>query len=350
MDFDEALRLLKGGEEGVEEWNRRLEAGEKILRGADLIEADVGGAALKGADLRMARLGGAYLRAVNLDEANLRKASLDEANLRDAFLRRADLREADVRDAFLREAHLSQANLRGALFQGANLRRADLRGAHLNEAECGETVFADVDLSQVIGLEFVRHFGPSVLSTETLFRSSGTIPEAFLRGCGVAEPLIKSLPSLVGAMSPIQFYSCFISYSSEDTRFAERLHADLQSEGVRCWYAPDDLKTGDRFRDRITEAIRGHDRLMLVLTEHSIASDWVGAEVEAALERESREKRTVLFPIRLDEAVMQSQVGWASLIRQTRQIGDFTDWKNHDAYQKSFNRLLMDFRASEESR
>jgi hypothetical protein len=30
MDRDEALRLLKGGEEGVKEWNRRREAGEAI--------------------------------------------------------------------------------------------------------------------------------------------------------------------------------------------------------------------------------------------------------------------------------------------------------------------------------
>ena len=30
MDSDEALRLLKGGPDGVAEWNRRREAGEKI--------------------------------------------------------------------------------------------------------------------------------------------------------------------------------------------------------------------------------------------------------------------------------------------------------------------------------
>jgi len=33
----------------------------------------------------------------------------------------------------------------------------------------------------------------------------------------------------------------FISYSSKDQAFAERLHADLQNKGVRCWFAPHDL-------------------------------------------------------------------------------------------------------------
>jgi hypothetical protein len=52
--------------------------------------------------------------------------------------------------------------------------------------------------------------------------------------------------SLVG--QPFQYYSCFISYSSRDEALAQRLHADLQVDGVRCWFAPEDLKIGDEFR------------------------------------------------------------------------------------------------------
>jgi hypothetical protein len=185
---------------------------------------------------------------------------------------------------------------------------------------------------------------------DTLIRSQGNIPRAFLQGCGVPDALIDYLPSLIGSMGPIQFYSCFISYSSRDQDFADRMHADLQAKGVRCWFDRDDLKIGDKIRQIITEAIRLHDKLMLVLTEHSIASDWVEGEVEAALERERREKRTVLLPIRLDDVIMESPVGWAAHIRQTRHIGDFRGWKVDDGYQKSFDRLLRDLRASEELR
>jgi hypothetical protein len=39
-------------------------------------------------------------------------------------------------------------------------------------------------------------------------------------------------------------------------------------------------------------------------------------------------------------------MAWAEHIRNTRHIGDFTQWKNHDAYQKAFKRLLRDLRAS----
>ena len=148
----------------------------------------------------------------------------------------------------------------------------------------------------------------------------------------------------------IEFYSCFISYSSKDDEFAKRLHADLQQEGVRCWFAPEDLKIGERFRRSIEDAIRLHDKLLLILSEDSVNSTWVEDEVESALEKERKakergEERTVLFPIRLDSAVMETDAAWAASIRRTRHIGDFSAWKDHDAYQVAFQRLLRDLKS-----
>ncbi len=166
----------------------------------------------------------------------------------------------------------------------------------------------------------------------------------------MAESLIRSLPSILNSVEPIQFYSCFISYSSKDQEFAERLFADLQAKGVRCWFAPEHVKPGERFRGVIETAIRIHDKLMVVLTEDSIASDWVEAEVEAALERERIEKRTVLFPLGLDDAVLETPVAGASDIRRRRHINDFTGWKDHDAYQREFARLVRHLNAADSAR
>jgi len=116
---------------------------------------------------------------------------------------------------------------------------------------------------------------------------------------------------------------------------------------VRCWFAPEDLKIGDKFRARIDEAIRYHDKLLLVLSEHSVNSKWVEKEVETAFDKETPD-HTVLFPIRLDEAVMKTDRAWAADIRRTRHIGDFCHWKDLDAYQKAFDRLLQDLKAESE--
>lgn len=116
---------------------------------------------------------------------------------------------------------------------------------------------------------------------------------------------------------------------------------------MRCWFAPEDLKIGDKIRDRIDESIRLRDKLLLVLSENSIASDWVGHEVESALEEEQQSNRIALFPIRLDGAVLDSSKAWAALVRRTRLIGDFTRWKDHGSYQKALERLLRDLKTEE---
>ena len=133
------------------------------------------------------------------------------------------------------------------------------------------------------------------------------------------------------------------TYSSKDQPFTERLYADLQHTGVRCWFAPEDLKTGDKIRHRIDESIRLYDKLLIVLSKHSIGSHWVEHEVEMALAKEQKVQRTVLFPLRLDTAIMDmEQDGWPAEVRHTRHITDFSHWKQHDAYQKALHRLLRD--------
>ena len=63
------------------------------------------------------------------------------------------------------------------------------------------------------------------------------------------------------------------------------------------------MKIGDRFQERIEESIRVFDKVMIVLSDASVQSPWVEREVNSAREREDREKRTILFPIRIGEWV-----------------------------------------------
>ena len=161
--------------------------------------------------------------------------------------------------------------------------------------------------------------------------------KSFFGGAGVPDSIIDAIPSLIGSR-PIDYYSCFISYSRKDQAFAERLYADLQSKGVRCWFGPRDMRIGDEIRPRIDECIRVHDKLLLVLSEILSCQYLVKKEVETAFEREAQQKKLVLFSVLLDETVMHTQEAWAADIRRMRHIGDFTRWKDHDEYQQVFER------------
>ena len=142
----------------------------------------------------------------------------------------------------------------------------------------------------------------------------------------------------------LEFFSCFISYSSQDQQFAERLYCDLQKQGIRCWFAPENLRIGERIRSGIDESIHRCDKLLLILSKHSISSGWVEKEVETAMERERSQRQTMLFPIRLDDTVMGIKSGWAADIRRMRHIGDFRQWEHPELYRRSFERLLRDLK------
>lgn len=153
------------------------------------------------------------------------------------------------------------------------------------------------------------------------------------------SPMISSRP---GAD---QYHSCFISYSHQDEAFVERLYDDLQQQGVRCWYTPHDMRIGDKIRPTIERSIQSHEKLLLVLSEHALESNWVEKEVEMAFEKEYQQKQVMLFPIRLDTAVMETNQAWAADIRRTRHIGDFSRWQDELVYQKALKRLLRDLQA-----
>jgi TIR domain/Pentapeptide repeats (8 copies) len=312
-----------------------------LLREADFREAFLNKANLSAADLFEAFFNKADLSAADLTGANLRKADLTGANLHGVALRGVDLREADLSAANLSGADLSGADLSRANLREANFRRADLREVNLCEVKFIGTTLSDVDLSGCKNLESIRHVTSSSIDIPTLQRS-GPLPLAFLRGVGLPDALIDHLPSLL--QQAIQHYSCFISYSSKDGEFAHRLHADLQDKGVRCWFAPHDMKIGAKILDTLDEAIRLRDKVLLVLSEASIASAWVEDEVTKAFAEERQRGGLVLFPVRLDDVVFATHEAWALKLRNNRNIGDFRAWKDRDAYQRTLERLLCDLR------
>ena len=56
-------------------------------------------------------------------------------------------------------------------------------------------------------------------------------PRRVVRGAGAPEEFITHMKSLVA--NPIEFHSCFISYSTKDQEFAKRLDRDLRNEEKR---------------------------------------------------------------------------------------------------------------------
>lgn len=351
MANPEHLEILK--QQGVEAWNewRREDADVP----PDLLRADLKDRDLSGANLNDVSLNDANLTHANLRHTNLNGARLSGANLYGARLRGASLSGADLRDTNLSGADLRDTNFSGATLIDTNLSRAALSGADFTSAALAFTTFADNDLSEVKGLETVRHLYPSTIGVDTLYKSGGKIPEVFLRGRGVPDDFITFIPSQFGIQQAIQFYSCFISYSTRDEGFARRLYSRMRDAKLRVWFAPEEMKGGQKLYEQIERAIQLHDRLLLVLSESSMQSEWVMNEIQRARETEIREGRRKLFPITIVE--FDKVKAWRrfdadtgkDLAKEVREyfIPDFSNWKEHDSFERAFERLLRDLRAEE---
>jgi hypothetical protein len=79
----------------------------------------------------------------------------------------------------------------------------------------------------------------------------------------------------------------------------------LQTNGVRCWYFPEDAKWGEPVWGQIDRSIYIYDKLVVVCSADSLQSGPVNREIERARQREDRENRHILFPIRIDEYLFE---------------------------------------------
>ena len=213
--------------------------------------------------------------------------------------------------------------------------------------EIDRTNFCEVDLSTVRNVDKCIHRGNSYLDYHTLEKSK-YLPLNFLRGCGLSDNYIDSLPSLF--QQPLQFYYCFISYSTKDQEFAERLFSDLQNAGIRAWYAPHELKAGKKIIDQIDTGIKITDKLLLILSESSIGSEWVKTEITKAQKKKEKSGQQVLFPISITEYDRLKE--WEFYLEgkdMSQEIRDyyllnFENWKDHDEYKRNFERLVESLR------
>ena len=373
-----ALSMANIGEADLHD--TRLE--EADLLGADLHETDLHEADLREADLRDVNLHLANLHEANLSRADLSEADLSEADLSEAKLGEARLRWTNLKGANLSGADFSMANLNGANlcdanlcgvdFTGANLCDANLgganlcltnfRGAELNMANLGEaetfhTSFMNIDLRKIKGLDTINHRGPSEISISTLFRSQGQLCEAFMRGCGVPESMVDYVKSM--SSQPLDYLSCIISHSTRDKKFVDRLNADLQKQGIRCWLCPDTLKMNRYLDQHIDRTNQCCEKMLLIVSESSMKGEWLKNTVSKAVQRETREGQRLLFPVSL---VRQSKIEeWElSDLESGRNLGgelrkyfipSFYGWEqDNDLYKRELNKLVETLKSLESSR
>jgi TolB-like protein/Flp pilus assembly protein TadD len=95
----------------------------------------------------------------------------------------------------------------------------------------------------------------------------------------------------------------FISYASLDTAVANSIVESLESQGLKCWMAPRDVKPGAQYADAIVRAINEAKAVVLVMSSSAVDSAHVAREVERAAS-----KRKPMIPFRVDTAALNPEL------------------------------------------
>ena len=195
----------------------------------------------------------------------------------------------------------------------------------------------------------MSHFwGPlqCFIDLQTLYKSRAKLPATFLRGCGAPESFIARYEALF--REPVDFLSCFISYSHADKRFVQKLHTALSRRGIDCWLDEKRLQPGQELYSELDRGIRSRDKILLICSKSSLTSWWVHNEVAVSLEKEqqsAKELETVshcIIPIDVDGSLGQEtcRLAFGAILR-SRMTSDFRDWeKSEAAFEQALEKLL----------
>ena len=98
-------------------------------------------------------------------------------------------------------------------------------------------------------------------------------------------------------------HDIFISHSSEDKAVADAVCAALESENIRCWIAPRDVRPGQDWPTAILEAIKSSKIMVLIFSENSNNSRQVQKEVSVAVNSEA-----IIIPFKIDNTSFQGSL------------------------------------------
>jgi hypothetical protein len=174
---------------------------------------------------------------------------------------------------------------------------------------------------------------------------------------GLPDEWIAYIPSLV--WDGIQFFSCFISYSSLDKPFALQLFDALQAKGIRCWLDEKQLLPGHDISRELERGIHLWDKFLLCASKNSLTSYWVENEIKTTLGKELllRKERGKpvhkLIPLNLDGYMLTDQWDLGVLANEIRSrvAANFQGWEtNKQNFDIQVDRVIKALRADEGGR
>lgn len=133
-------------------------------------------------------------------------------------------------------------------------------------------------------------------------------------------------------------HEIFLSHSSRDRKCAADLATVLRDHGLNVWYSDTNIQNAKQWHDEIGKALRRCDWFVVLLSKHSVASEWVKMELMYALRKQ--QYREHILPI-LVQRCDYEELSWTL---DAFQMVDCTNDRRID-YPKVLNTWGIGFKA-----
>ena len=128
----------------------------------------------------------------------------------------------------------------------------------------------------------------------------------------------------------------FLSYSSVDESFVERLYLRLSRDGISCYFAPATIPPGANFVMDLQRALDECNYLVMVLSNAYLESEFAMAEWSAIVANDPANLEGRLIPLLLEECPLPA------FVRTLNHL----DATNDAAFQRSYTRMRLLFAQS----
>jgi hypothetical protein len=93
----------------------------------------------------------------------------------------------------------------------------------------------------------------------------------------------------------------FLSHAHEDQQFVDWLNEKLRAMNLTVWYDKFEILEGDAILEKMDEGLRGSEFLIVVVSEASLRSRWVKAELEPKILQQIEGGQVTVLPLALGD-------------------------------------------------
>lgn len=93
----------------------------------------------------------------------------------------------------------------------------------------------------------------------------------------------------------------FISYSTKDREFVEKLANDLSNEKFQLFFDKWEIKVGDSIVEKINDALEEMKDFIIILSKSSVNSNWVKKELSSGIVKKLEDSSIRILPVLKEE-------------------------------------------------